>query len=65
MFLYKKWNYIVLLNNLIINGFLTLQKKIFFLQFDLYKYFFYNYSKTTSVLNTRIIALKNKITSSN
>ena len=61
MFLYKKWNFIILLNNLILNNFLTLQKKLFFLQFDIYKYYFYNFSKTTYFLNTRAIYFKNKI----
>lgn len=59
--IYKKWNYIVLLNNLILYGFTSFQKKILYLQFDFYKYFFYNYSKITSVSNNRIIFLKNKI----
>lgn len=59
--IYKKWNYIILLNNLILSGFTTFQKKLLFLQFDFYKYSFYNYSKTTSTNNDRIISIKNKI----
>ena len=59
--IYKKWNYIILLNNLILSGFTSFQKKILFLQFDFYKYSFYNYSKTISTNNDRIISIKNKI----
>jgi hypothetical protein len=62
MFLYKKWSFNVLLNNLIITNFLNIQKKIFFLQFDFYKYYFFNFSKNTSFSNNRILFLKNKIT---
>ena len=62
MFLYKKWTFITLLNNLIINNFLILQKKIFFLKFDIYKYPFFNFSKETNILTNRIIIIKNKIT---
>jgi len=61
MFLYKKWSFIILLNNLIINSFLTLQKKIVFLKFDIYKYYFFNYLKTTNIINSRIIVLKNRL----
>ena len=61
MFLYKKWNFSILLNNLVINSFLTIQKKIYFLKFDIYKYYFYNYSRTTNVTNNRLILLKHKI----
>jgi hypothetical protein len=62
-YLYKKWTFSILLNNLIINNFLIFQRKIWFLQFDFYKYYFYNFSKTTSFLNPRLITLKNKIQS--
>lgn len=61
MYLYKKWNFIILLNNLILNSRLPILKKVFFLQFDIYKYYFYNFSKKTSFSNTRIVALKNKL----
>lgn len=65
MYLYKKWNFIIFLNNLVVHNFLIIQKKILFLKFDVYKYYFFNFSKETNIVNNRIINLKNKITQTN
>lgn len=62
MFLYKKWTFYLLLNNLVLSTSLILKKKVLVLNFDIYKYFFFNYSKATTVLNTRFISIKNKLT---
>ena len=43
-YLYKRWNYLLLLNNLIVSSFLTYTKPIIFLQTDIYKFFFWNYT---------------------
>jgi len=63
MFLYKKWSFAILLNNLIINQFSISLKTIKYLNFDIYKYFFFNYKKTTQFTNLRILTIKKKLTS--
>lgn len=60
IFLYKKWNFIVLLNNLINLGFFVYKKKIIFLNFDVNKYFFWVYSKKIKLQNLKILELKKK-----
>lgn len=61
MSLYKRWNYTLLLNNLIMNSYSTLQKTLIFLKIDLYKFFFFNYNKKTTVINLRALTIKNKL----
>ena len=61
MFLYKKWNFIILLNNLIINYFSIVYKTVKYLNFDIYKYYFFNYNKITKFVNLRVLNMKKKI----
>lgn len=58
IFLYKKWNFLVLLNNLVTSGFLIYQKKVLFLHFDVNKFFFWTYSKKLKFKNTKTVQLK-------
>ena len=60
LLLYKKWSYVVFLNNLIIKGFLCLNKKIRNLVFDLNKYSVFVYSPYFESKNTRVIGIKAK-----
>ena len=39
VFLYKKWNFLVFLNNLVYSGFFAYKKKILFLRFDINKFY--------------------------
>jgi hypothetical protein len=63
MFLYKKWTFCILLNNLVLNISSIIKQKVLVLNFDIYKYFFFNYSKATTIINTRFISIKNKLSS--
>jgi len=58
-YLYKKWSFLVLMNNLVIGGFLIYTKKIVFLRFDLNKLFFWIYSKKVRLETKKILKLKN------
>jgi hypothetical protein len=62
MSLYKKWTFYILLNNLVSNTYFIFKKKVLVLNFDIYKYFFFNYSKATIRINQRFISVKNKLT---
>ena len=59
IFLYKKWSLLILLNNLIISGFLSYQKKLIFLQFDTTNFFFWVYEKR-KIEGNKIVDLKNQ-----
>lgn len=60
IFLYKKWNFLILLNNLITSGFSVYTKKILFLRFDINKFFFWVYSKKVKFQNKKVINFKKK-----
>lgn len=60
LFLYKKWNILILLNNLMLTGFFIYTKKIIFLQYDTSKHFFWKYSKKVKFQNKWVINLKKK-----
>lgn len=60
IFIYKKWNYIILLNNLINSGFFVYTKKIIFLHFDVNKFSFWLYTKKIKLQNKKILFLKKK-----
>lgn len=60
IFLYKKWNFLILLNNLIISGFSVYTKKILFLRFDTNKFFFWVYSKKIKFQNVKVMRFKKK-----
>lgn len=56
-YIYKRWNFLILLNNLVCSGFLVYKKKIMFLHFDLNKFFFWVYSKKVKLQTKRILKL--------
>lgn len=60
IFLYKKWNFLILLNNLVFLGFFVYTKKIMFLRFDINNYFFWVYAKKLKIQNKKIWGLKKK-----
>ena len=58
-FLYKKWNLLIFLNNLVISGFLVYnKKKLKFLRFDPNKFSFWVYSKKIKLQTKKILRLK-------
>lgn len=57
--LYKKWNFILFLNNLVLSDFLAIQHKLYNLPFDFYKFYFFNYSKTTQNQQIKLLKIKN------
>ena len=60
IFIYKKWNYLILLNNLITLGNFSYTKKIVFLHFDVNKFYFWIYNKKIKLQNKKIVYLKKK-----
>lgn len=60
IFLYKKWSFLVLLNNLVILGFFVYKKNILFIKFDTNNFFFWVYSKKLKLINKKIWGLKKK-----
>ena len=59
-FLYKKWNILILLNNLIVTGLYIYSKKIIHLKFDISNFFFWVYSKKVKFQNKKIVDLKKR-----
>ena len=60
IFIYKKWNMLILLNNLINVGFLIYKQKKNFLRFDVNKFYFWVYTKKIKLKNQKILKLKRK-----
>ena len=60
IFIYKKWNMLILLNNLINVGFLIYKQKKNFLRFDVNKFYFWVYTKKIKLKNQKILKLKKK-----
>ena len=60
LFIYKKWNMLILLNNLINVGFLIYKQKKNFLRFDVNKFYFWVYTKKIKLKNQKILKLKKK-----
>lgn len=58
-FLYKKWNFVLFLNNLVLSDLLSIQSKLFNLAFDFYKFYFFNYSKITQNQQIKLLKIKN------
>ena len=58
--IYKKWNLLILLNNLILLGKFISTKKITFLNFDVNKFFLWIYNKKIQEHNEKILFLKKK-----
>ena len=58
--IYKKWNFLILLNNLTILGSFSYLKKIIYLHFDVNKLFFWIYNKKIKLQNKKILSLKKK-----
>lgn len=59
-FLYRKWNFILFLNNLLTFGFYTYNKKFFVLKFDINQSLFWIYKKKKKFQNVKIINLKKR-----
>lgn len=59
-FLYRKWNFILFLNNLISFGFYTYSKKFLILKFDINQSLFWVYKKKSKFQNIKIINLKKR-----
>lgn len=59
-FIYKKWSFLILINNLVYYSFFCYKKKVLFLQFDTNKFFFWIYSKKIKLQNKKIVYLKKK-----
>jgi len=60
LYLYKKWNFLVLLNNLISIGFFVYKKKILFLRYDTSKHFFWVFVKKVKFQNQKVLNLKKR-----
>jgi len=58
--IYKKWNIVILLNNLVSNGFFVYTKKIIFLRFDVNKFSFWVYAKRVKLQTKKLLNLKKK-----
>ena len=58
LFIYKKWNILILLNNLIVSGFLSFKKKLIFLYFDTTNFFFWVFTKKIKIKKIKIIVFK-------
>jgi len=57
-YLYKKWNFLTLLNKLVIAGFFIYTKKVVFLHFNINKILFFLYKKKKKYVNTRLEYLR-------
>ena len=58
LFIYKKWNILILLNNLIISGFFSYKKKLIFLYFDTTNFIFWVYTKKIKIKKIKIVSFK-------
>jgi hypothetical protein len=58
--IYKKWNFLIFLNNLVFSGFYAYSKKIIYLRFDISNFYFWIYSKKIKFQNKKIMTLKKK-----
>ena len=58
LYIYKKWNIVILLNNLISSGFFVYTKKILFLQLDINKFSFWVYSKNIKAQTNKVFTIK-------
>ena len=58
--IYKKWSIVILLNNLVSNGFFAYTKKIIFLRFDVNKFSFWVYAKRVKLQTKKLLNLKKK-----
>lgn len=60
LFIYKKWNFLIYLNNLVSSGLFIYSKKIIYLRFDISNFFFWVYSKKIKFKNKKIVDLKKR-----
>lgn len=60
LFLYRKWNFILFLNNAINIGFFNYNKKIVALKFETNLFTFWIYKKRIKFQNFKIIGLKRR-----
>ena len=60
IFVYKKWNFLVLLNNFVLRGKSVYKKNIVYLHFDVNKFFIWVYNKKVQLQNTKILSLKKR-----
>ena len=60
-YIYKKWNFLILLNNLISTGFFIYSKKIIFLKYDMSKYFFLSLWKEKKISESKSVKFKKKV----
>jgi hypothetical protein len=60
VFIYRKWNFLILLNNLVSVGLFVYSKKIIHLRFDISNFFFFVYSKKIKFKNKKIVDLKKR-----
>lgn len=58
MFIYKRWSFIILLNNLVFSTFLVFSKKLLFLKFDLNKFNDLLYFKKIKLQTKKILKFK-------
>lgn len=52
--IYKKWNYLIFLNNLIIQNWSNTNQKIIYLKLDLYKKKYWTYNKPTLIISSTL-----------
>jgi len=57
-YVYKKWNYIIFLNNLVLSSFLIYTKNVLFLRSDMTKFWFWIYLKKIKFKLNRILKFK-------
>jgi hypothetical protein len=60
LFLYRKWNFILFLNNAIGVGFFGYNKKILALRFEMSQFIFWIYKKKVKFQNFKVLNLKQR-----
>lgn len=60
LFFYRKWNFILFINNAIGIGFFTYNKKIITLKFEMNQFTFWVYKKKIKFTNSKVLNLKKR-----
>lgn len=57
-YLYRKWNFLALWNKLVLAGRLVFNKKVFFIQFDMSWFYFWDFNRWKHFLMVKKLYLK-------
>lgn len=60
IFIYKKWSFLVLWNKLILSGYLSFNRKVFFVQFDSNRFLLWRYIKRVKKVKVEKILSNNQ-----